>query len=156
MSKYGKWLLTAVTLLWCVFIWQFSLAPATVSAGTSGNVLGFCNEVLENAGVPIRLTGQMVRKMAHFAEFFVLGVLSSVCLLAHGFRHWQLLSGGVFLPVAVIDECIQLFVPGRGPHVLDVLLDVVGAICGTAAFYLLVLLIIYIKNKKNKKISKTP
>ena len=158
MRKYLKWVLTVAVLLWCVFIWQFSTATGEASSATSGGVVDFCNQVLQSAGVKAEITGNTVRKTAHFLEFFVLGVLAAATLLAHGFRHWLFLSPVPVLLVAAIDECIQIFVPGRGPHVLDVLLDFAGGLCGILLFFLAFTLISYIINKrkeKNKEISKT-
>ena len=155
VQKHLKWILVVLLVLWCFVIWQFSLQPATTSSGASSQVQEFCNDVLESVGVDAELSENTVRKAAHFLEFFVLGVLSAACFFAYGFRHWQLLSPLVFVPVAAIDECIQVFVPGRGPHILDVLLDCFGGACGALAAAALILLILYIKNKK-EKITKTP
>ena len=47
-----------------------------------------------------------------------------------------MLQKKIYLPAvcgflaACVDETIQLFVPGRGPRVTDVLLDSVGVTCG--------------------------
>ena len=35
MRRVLPWVLLAATLAWCVFIWHFSLKPATESAQTS-------------------------------------------------------------------------------------------------------------------------
>ena len=155
MPKYAKWILTVLLIVWCAVIWQFSAAPGSASESTSSQVQDFCNEVLDRAGVDFDITSKMVRKMAHFLEFFVLGVLAAATLLVHGFPHWHLLAPLVFVPVAVIDECIQIFVPGRAPHILDVLLDCTGGVCGAAAVFTLNLIILYIKNKRKEKIEKT-
>ena len=157
MRKYLKWGLALVFVCWCVFIWHFSLASGEASAETSKGVVDFCNDVLQNVGVKTEVSTHAVRKTAHFSEFFVLGVLAASALLAHGFHHWLFLSPAPVLAVAAIDECIQIFAPNRGPHVLDVLLDFVGGICGIALFYLIFLLVSFIINKrkeKNKEISK--
>ena len=150
-----KWTLTVALLCWCVFIWQFSFAPAEQSANTSSEVVDFCNEVLESIGSDKQVTHHTVRKTAHFSEFFVLGALAVATLAAHGFRHALFLSPLVFVSAAVIDECIQLFTPGRGPAVLDVLLDCLGGLGGAAVFFLLLSLVQYIIYKRKEKISKT-
>ena len=158
MQKYGKWVATVATLLWCVFIWQFSLSSGSSSAETSGEVLDFCNGFLENVGASIRFNATTVRKFAHFTEFFVLGVLTALTLNLHRVRHWLPCSALVFVPVAVIDECIQIFVPERGPGVLDVLLDSLGGAVGAIVFYLVLSLLYILKNKrqeKKKKFGKT-
>ena len=151
MQKYGKWVATVATLLWCVFIWQFSLSSGSSSAETSGEVLELCNNFFENVGTSIRFNATTVRKFAHFTEFFMLGVLAALTLFLFGVRLWLPCSALVFLPVAVIDECIQLFVPERGPGVLDVLLDSLGGAVGALAFYLVLSLLYIIRNKKREK-----
>ena len=155
MRKYGKWLALAACLLWCAVIWQFSLSAGSVSAATSGRVLTFCNGMLERLHVPLRLTAGTVRKMAHFAEFFVLGLLAAQTLLLHGFGHPLLQAPAFCLLVAAVDELIQCFVPDRGPHVLDVLLDLSGGIVGTLVLWALYLLLLYIKKKRFEKSEKT-
>ena len=154
MKKYAKWVLLALLVAWCITIWQFSLAPAEKSSGTSSQVQDFCNDVLDKVGVEATVTAKTVRKTAHFTEFMLLGFLAAATLLAHGFGHWLLLSPLVFAPAAVIDECIQIFVPGRGPAILDVLLDVAGGTFGAAVCWALITLLLYIKNKREKN-SKT-
>lgn len=134
---------------------QFSFAPGAASDKASGEVLDFCNGVLESVGSDKQLTGQTVRKSAHFSEFLVLGALAAAALLAHGFRHWQLLAPAVFLPVAVIDECIQIFTPDRGPGVLDVAIDFMGGAVGVLVFWGAFFFVNYIINRRKEKISKT-
>jgi len=155
VRKYGKWLALAACLLWCAVIWQFSLSAGSSSAATSTHVRAFCNSVLERLNAPFTLSAHTVRKMAHFAEFFVLGVLSAQALLLHGFGHPFLQSPLLCLLVGTVDELIQCFVPDRGPHVLDVLLDLLGGVCGVLAFWGLYLLLLYIKKKRFEKSVKT-
>ncbi|MBQ3063663.1 MAG: VanZ family protein [Clostridia bacterium] len=155
VRKILKWALTAAVVGWCIFIWQFSFAPAAKSAETSSAVQDICNEVLESLGSDKQVSSHTVRKTAHFTEFFVLGMLAVAALAAHGFRHALLLSPLVFVPAAIVDECIQLFTPNRGPSVLDVLLDSLGGICGACLFFALFSLVLYIYNKRREKISKT-
>ncbi len=154
MKKYAKWVLLVLLVAWCITIWQFSMAPAEKSSGTSSQVQDFCNDVLDKVGVDATVSAKTVRKTAHFSEFMLLGALAVATLFAHGFGHWLLLSPLVFAPAAIVDECIQIFVPGRGPAILDVLLDVAGGTFGAAVFWALITLLLYIKNKR-EKIEKT-
>ena len=155
MQKYGKWVSLGACLLWCAVIFRFSLSSGSDSAVTSGRVLAFCNGVLEALHLPLRFTAVAVRKLAHFTEFFVLGVLLMQTLTLHGFGHAELLAEPVALLVAAVDETIQAFVPGRAPSVLDVLLDLSGALCGSLSFLALCLLLLYIKKKRLQKSKKT-
>ena len=157
-QKYGKWMLTAAAALWCVVIWQFSLTPADASSATSGAVWAFLNDTLAAMNVSFRFTPIMVRKIAHFTEFFVLGVLVCSALLAHRVPCRVPFAIACAVAVATVDECIQLFVPGRAAAVTDVLLDSAGALVGVLAFWGIWRLVIYIKKKSqknSKKISKT-
>lgn len=107
-------------LLWLGFILGHSAMPAEQSHAESTAVLWSMERFF-----PF-LTHKMVRKLAHFTEFFLLG-----CLLTGFFA--QPPKGSVLAPVlagllcAMMDETIQLYVPGRSGQITDVWLDAAGA-----------------------------
>ena len=70
----------------------------------------------------------VLRKLAHAAEFAVLGFL---LLRALGLEAVALALG---IAYAASDELHQHFVPGRQGSYLDVLLDSVGVVAGVVAF----------------------
>ena len=75
-----------------------------------------------------------VRKIGHFSEFALLGVLLLLTLRSLTektlrFISWPLLFG---LLVAVTDETIQLFVTGRESQTVDVFIDFGGLVSGMA------------------------
>ena len=113
------------------FIFQNSLAIAEISSEQSERVRELVNALAAKVGLgPFSL--HTVRKMAHFAEFSLMGFWFMFCLRVytrHFVRHvsWPLFCG---LLVAVVDETIQLYVPGRTSSTLDVLLDFSGVCCG--------------------------
>ena len=83
----------------------------------------------------IHLAGDVehhIRKMAHFCEFALLGLLLCRQLRVLGqclsLRQPVIISLLAAL-VAVIDEYIQAFSPGRASRVKDVLLDFSGVFC---------------------------
>lgn len=114
-----------------VFIWGNSLLPAEISSAFSQWVKGILQMIF-----PGSLSGEggsgLVRKLAHFCEFCVLGLLLTwlfgmLCrkvLLGKGL---SLLCGAA---AAGIDETIQCFVPGRGPSLRDVGIDTLGILLG--------------------------
>ena len=156
MRRVLPWVLLAATLAWCVFIWHFSLKPATESAQTSGGVTAAVNEFLTSIGSETQFKHGTIRKMAHFCEFAVLGVLSSLTLLLFRFHHfvpWALLA--VFA-VGGIDELLQCFSQGRGPAFTDVLLDTAGGATGILAFCGVFLLFCAKKCKKTEINEKSP
>lgn len=98
-------------------------------AVTSGN--GAADGAVYVDAFPLELE-KLVRKAAHFSEYFSVGFLSySLVLLWHG--RWKRGRTIVFCQLvlsAALDEFHQYFVPGRYASVKDVLLDSVGGIFG--------------------------
>lgn len=80
----------------------------------------------------------LVKKTAHFVEYFILAVLLSFSI-AHSFRIglrqmlFLALATSVFY--AASDEYHQSRVPGREPRVRDVSIDTLGAIVAVTALY---------------------
>ena len=72
---------------------------------------------------------QVIRKLAHFTEYFVLSVLLYRAL-RQGPR-WDLRAAGMAIVIAglyaMLDEFHQWFVPGRTAAAGDSLIDVLGA-----------------------------
>lgn len=122
------------------FIFANSLEIARESSARSQQVMKLLNDLLGRVGLG-PLSEYTVRKLAHFCEFALLGFWFMLCLRVytrHFVRHvsWPLFFG---LLTAVIDETIQLYVPGRSSSVKDVLLDFSGVVTGLF-FALLILL----------------
>ena len=152
MKKAWPWIVTVAALLWCIVIWQFSFRDGGTSSQTSGSVLKSVNEFFSKIGIENPFTPKTIRKTAHFFEFFLLGVLSSAALCLHGFRHYAILSALCVLAVGGVDEIIQIFIPGRGPSFLDVLLDTAGGIAGISLFCLAIFTISTLQERgKDKK-----
>jgi VanZ family protein len=75
-----------------------------------------------------------LRKLGHWTEYFVLVVLVQRALLKETDNKWQLrhtVFTLVFILVyALSDEFHQVFVPSRTASFGDVMIDVLGGICG--------------------------
>lgn len=128
-------LLTAVNVLVVAFIFYNSSRVGAASGALSGRVLQMANGALEQLGFGLRLTEYAIRKMGHVAEFALLGFWLTLSLRVYtkrlfAFVAWPLLGG---LLVAVADEFIQSFVPGRMSAVTDILYDFGGVILGLVA-----------------------
>ena len=124
------------------FIFKNSLQIAEASSARSRQAMQLLNGVLETVGAG-PFSEYFVRKLAHFAEFALLGFWFMLCLRVYTrrfVRHsgWPLFFG---LLVADIDELIQLYVPGRSSSVRDVFLDFIGVLAGLL-FALLLLLFV--------------
>ena len=130
-----------------VFIWGNSLLPAQLSAAFSNFVQWVLHFMVSgNNTVTVQGSG-LLRKVAHLLEFTCLG----------GLLCWYLLMGKknpalALLPglcAACVDETIQCFVPGRGPRVTDVAIDLAGVGLGIGA--LLLIQFLRTKLRRNKK-----
>ena len=141
-----------ITGLYIAFIWVHSLMSAEKSTVESTRVLDFLINFLKSLGINAELTDHIVRKTAHFCEFALLGCLTLWCgyLLNKNIVKLLLPVGGVCLAVAIIDEIIQIFSPGRSCQFSDVILDLSGSICGAVFFILIIIIILLIKKRKSK------
>lgn len=74
----------------------------------------------------------LVRKMAHFSEYLLLGLTLSLPLYVYRLRgFWLVLTAGLFCAAfAGLDEYHQTFVAGRSPALRDVAIDTAGSIVG--------------------------
>ncbi|MBQ2853888.1 MAG: VanZ family protein [Oscillospiraceae bacterium] len=129
MSRREIWirLCGILLILNLIFIWGNSLLPAQISQAFSDWV----KELLSSgsgSGVAATSGSGVLRKIAHFAEFASLGFLLLLRQRLQGKADWK--APAVAVLTACIDETIQLFVPGRGPGIMDVVLDVCGAAAG--------------------------
>ncbi|MBO5078676.1 MAG: VanZ family protein [Oscillospiraceae bacterium] len=128
-------LLISLNLL---FIWGNSLLPSEMSAAFSKLVGAVIDWLIPGPATPAEGEGHgILRKIAHFTEFCSLGMLLSWLVRMTSEKKWQhfaipLVSG---VAAAAIDETIQLFVPGRGPHIRDVGIDSLGVLMGIAILW---------------------
>lgn len=154
----GRVLFTLGVIATVVFIFSNSAQAAEVSGAASGRVLAWLQSLLTRIGFPglaQRLTDHILRKLAHFAEYTLLGFWLMLCLRVYTrrfVRHisWPVLFG---LLVALIDETIQLFSEGRSSQLTDVWLDFSGVMAGLLCGLLLLCLcrMIYILVKYRDK-----
>lgn len=135
---------TAV-LLWLVLIFYLSSQPAVQSDGLSKKVTKVIVDTvdrvveLDDEKSEIDLVekfNHIVRKYAHFTSYLVLGVLVMNAFRRSGVRGFK---GFIFSLVfcilyAISDEVHQVFVPGRGAQVTDVLIDSVWAFVGIGMY----------------------
>ena len=143
-------ILLAVLLLATVaFIWSNSLPSILESKATSLEIVEVVKPVLEPIVGPGNVTDRLVRKLAHFVEFGVLGCELMLLVIVRKRRGLQPIVNCLFagLLVAVIDETIQIFF-GRGSQVQDVWLDFASAVTGILFVLLLHWAIATFRNKR--------
>lgn len=118
--------------IWIAFIWGHSLIAGPASSAESGFVVKLLQPLLNHIGISsLNLINLIVRKAAHFLEYAVLGALG--WRFAHAWTERKAVRSCfylVLLLVPVLDETIQLFVPGRVGALLDVGIDSLGYFTG--------------------------
>ena len=136
-------ILIVIILLTLLFIWGNSLFDREQSARESNFALELLTPVLEIFLGKGNVTEHFVRKLAHFSEFFALGVELLWFFSLNTSGKEQTSFGIILLALshsilsALTDETIQIF-SGRGPAIPDVWLDTAGAAFGIIAAYLII------------------
>lgn len=127
-KKLRFWLV--LTVLWLIVIFGHSAMPSEVSRQESLGVLSWLTKLLPD------LSHSTLRKLGHFSEFGILGLLLTGCFRRSGsFRFHQPLLAG--LVVAFLDETLQIFVAGRSGQITDVWIDLAGVFCGTLFMWII-------------------
>lgn len=128
------WIGICITLvLVTLLIWGNSMRTSAQSAQQSGSLLAFLTPWLTALGIQLEGFHTILRKLAHFSEYGLLGVLwtSELWLGPHEDRRRGTMERLSFcMLTAFLDETIQLFVPGRSGEIRDVWIDTAGALTG--------------------------
>ncbi|MDP5274727.1 VanZ family protein [Chengkuizengella axinellae] len=135
----------AVVFLWMLLIFYLSSQVASQSDNLSRNVSEVVIVTVDNItpkhDININTMNHFVRKNAHFFTYLVLGLLVIIAIRRSdmiGFKSYTL-AFAICILYAISDEFHQLYVPGRGPEVRDVLIDSLGSLVGISMYYLLTL-----------------
>lgn len=138
--------LGVVTLL----IWGNSMRTSTQSAQQSGSLLAFLTPWLTALGIQPEGFHSILRKLAHFSEYGLLGVLwtMELWLGPHREKRRGAMERLSFcMLTAFLDETIQLFVPGRSGEIRDVWIDTAGAWTGIVITTCLVCIAMKFRNR---------
>lgn len=154
-SNNHKWKVVfswIIVFIWAVGIFLSSAQPAQVSGANSKGIVRRVVEAAERtkliaAGISkdqnlLSQWDHYFRKSTHFTVYLILALLLVNAFSRSGFRGRKLYAFSFALCAiyAVSDEFHQLFVPGRGAQVRDVLIDCAGALLG--------LLVCWIREKR--------
>ena len=128
---------SVLTVLWVMVIFSFSLQNGEESGQLSGGIVAWIIEVfLPSDFAYVDLLGMLVRKAAHFTEYFILGILTSLTVCETRCTRTMLAAWIIGTLVACCDETIQLFSDGRAGQITDVMLDSSGVLCGCILLHL--------------------
>ncbi len=142
MKRIGVFKIVSLSLLvfWCILIFMFSAQNAEMSSKTSGTVVTRVVETVypkyktlpkEKQQDITNVTTIIVRKTAHFLEYFVLGVFSFFTVVAYTKQKlkWRFAIAVAFCVIySISDELHQYFVPGRACRMFDVFIDSMGSV----------------------------
>lgn len=129
-------------------IFGFSNQDSKTSGGISQKVTDILVKyipAIQNAEEPqkqemIDRTESVVRKIAHFSIYTLVGILLMGLMSTYKLKELDRIATSLIIGMiyASTDEIHQAFIPGRGPLITDVILDTLGVITG---IFLLMLII---------------
>ncbi len=126
---------TILMLLWMFLIFLMSSFDATESTNQSNFIVNIITNIfkIEN----IELLSFIIRKLAHFTEYLILGLLVANMFTKNNINNLYLISIILCIIYATSDEIHQLFVPGRACQLRDILIDSIGSITGVYLYKLI-------------------
>ena len=140
MKKYLKLL---ALFIWMGVIFFMSAQNAPESEETSNFVTEiiyliyafFVKNPISGVEFIERYAG-IIRKLAHFSEFMILGIISVMNAEEFGLKHYEAYGAGFAILYAISDELHQRFVENRYCSFKDVLIDSSGIFCGVLLYHL--------------------
>lgn len=92
-------------------------------------------EVMNETDFMMRFVS-IIRQMAHFVEFMILGILTVMTFKEYSFKKTICAAIIFCILYAISDEVHQLFVPNRYCSIEDMLIDTAGSITGIFLYHL--------------------
>lgn len=104
--------------------------PGSVSSEQSSFIVKIMYPLFENY-LSINKFTMIIRKLAHFTLFMLLAIVFANYYLTIKIKKPYVITLFQALLVAIIDESIQLLIPGRAGLIRDIAIDFSGAIVGS-------------------------
>lgn len=122
-----------LVILWMIFIFVMSSFDATSSSNQSNFIVDIITSIINIKD--IGLLSLIIRKLAHFIEYFILGIL----VINFITRYDKKIIIAILLCIiyATSDEIHQIFVPGRSCQIIDIMIDSLGSIMGVYLYKLI-------------------
>lgn len=122
-----------LVILWVIFIFVMSSFDATSSSNQSNFIVDIITSIINIKD--IGLLSLIIRKLAHFIEYFILGIL----VINFITRYDKKIIIAILLCIiyATSDEIHQIFVPGRSCQIIDIMIDSLGSIMGIYLYKLI-------------------
>lgn len=147
--KVLRVILIILIILWTCLIFLFSSQDGGESSGFSRKFVEF---FIKDSEVVDKVE-PYVRKLAHFSEYGLGGVLFISLFSTYGWTDRRKITTSILLGVwyATMDEIHQLMVPGRSGAIKDVYIDSLGIATGVIGMLIVIKIFELIKNKRNIK-----
>lgn len=150
--NYRAFLSGLIITAFAIFIFAFSLQDAPTSNALSTQVTKTIYKVIapiiEDATYSIPSLNNLIRDLTHFFLFFLLGLISMLLFLYQQRTlkqsAWIILRLGVL--VAIVDEVIQIFSPGRAFELIDLGKDILGILVSIVFVWVYVTIVKVIKH----------
>ena len=130
---------TILWFAWLVLIFYLSNENGTQSSDLSNGILLHIANFFKISDVEsfVSTFGFIIRKGAHFSEYFILYILTIECFKEYKVNHLVLISILFCVLYASFDEFHQLFIDGRCGQFKDVLIDSSGSLCSLLFWHLI-------------------
>ena len=122
-----------LVILWMIFIFVMSSFDATSSSNQSNFIVDIITSIINIKD--IGLLSLIIRKLAHFIEYFILGI--SVINFITRYDKKIIIAILLCIIYATSDEIHQIFVPGRSCQIIDIMIDSLGSIMGIYLYKLI-------------------
>ena len=138
-KRIKKIILWTIVIAYTLWIFHNSAQTGKVSANLSQTLSYRIYDHLQFLHfMPFKLFHTLIRKLAHFSEYALLGILVST-VSSHTIEELQqkriIILWMILVPI--IDEGIQYFIPGRSAELRDCIIDMCGYGFGLLITYLL-------------------
>ena len=149
-------LLFVLIATWAILVFAFSNQSGEESTGLSRMVAQKVSSINPDAQFLFRddykaeIAEPYIRKLAHFSEYGLGGVLFMCLFLTYEWSDRKRIGISILFGVwyAAFDEVHQLMVPDRSGNILDVGIDMLGFSTGVIFAMLVYKIILSIKQKK--------
>lgn len=129
-----KYISVFLVVVWMIVIFMMSSFTASESSDQSNFIVELIVSIFKFNN--IELISLIVRKLAHFIEYFILGLLVFNMIRCYDKRIYIAII--ICVLYAISDEIHQLFVVGRSCQIMDMFIDSIGSFSGILLFSLLI------------------
>ncbi len=108
---------------------MFSNTNGTLSGIQSDGIVSKIADIINYSG-NLDTLRIIVRKLAHFTEYLVLGILVLNACKYNSVKDMIVISILICILYACLDEIHQVFIQDRVGNIIDACIDTLGSLCG--------------------------